>query len=64
MEIENETSTDAALSDVNIDANINSDGHATRVGEMNDDNHATEHSTVEVDSSAAAAGKCRLWAVS
>ncbi len=42
----------------NRDANINNKGHATRVGEMNDDSHADDHGHVEVDRSMNAVGKC------
>ena len=56
--MEEKTATDATLSDVNIDANINSDGHATRVGEMNDDSHANDNHHAETDSSENVVGKC------
>jgi len=56
--MEEQTSTDAAIDDVNNDSNMNSEGHATRVGEMNDDSHANDVSHAEVDSSVNAESKC------
>jgi catalase-peroxidase len=52
--------TAAGVTHENRDDNINSEGHATRVGEMNDDSHATPSTHTEVDSSvtATASGKC------
>ena len=44
--------------DVNHDSNINSAGHATRVGEMNDDSHADANGHSEQDSAIGANGKC------
>ena len=56
--MEEQTGTDIARQDVNHDSNVNSEGHATRVGEMNDDSHASDHSHAEADSSVNASGKC------
>ena len=46
-------------SKANGDSNMNIAGHATRVGEMNDDSHANDNSHAEVDSSLnATIGQC------
>ena len=42
----------------NRDLNLNSEGHATRVGEMNDDSHANTNRHAEEDSSLNAESKC------
>ena len=62
---ENETPTSgtaaynaAGDSPENRDSNTNRDGHATRVGEMNDDSHATESTKTETESAVNAENKC------
>ena len=56
--MENQMDTNATIEKPNGDSNMNREGHATRVGEMNDDSHATEHSHIEEDTALGAEGQC------